>query len=260
MKNINKNDRFLNIELHGKTVILYINYCLLLENKTYEYRDEIIEYFDKLNNDDDVKVVVISNNHPDYSLAKFKQIWDYLFDSEDYEGSILRVFRIYDQVLLKIKSLNKIIISMDYKCTNSMMFNFGILADIRIISNDFHIDNDNTNMINIPKGGSVYSESSIKTSINPVKLMFLREKLFSPELLENKLIDKVIYNKDLKQKTLEIAKKFESIDYSELEAVKAMIPRKMRKLELTLQSENEFLMSCIRKRKNKKTQEIQRFH
>ncbi len=260
MKDINKNDRFLNVELHDNTVILYINYCLFLENKTFEYKDKIIELFNKFNKDDSVKVVVISNNHADYSLDSFKQIWNSLFEREDYEDSILRVFRVYDQVLLKIKSLNKVVISMDSEYLNPMLFNFGMAADIRIINNDFHIDNDNTNMLNIPKGGCVYSESSIKTYINPVKLLFLTDKLFSPELLQNNLVDKVIYSKDLKDKTLAIAKRFESIDYSEIEAVKAMIPRRMRKLELTLQSENEFLMSCIRKRRNQKTQEIHRFH
>jgi len=260
MKNLNEENRFLNIEVHGNTVILYINYCLLLENKTYEYRDEIIEYFDKLNYDDSVKVIVISNDHPFYSLGNFRQIWDSLFKSKNCEDSILRIFRIYNQLLLQIKSLNKVIISMNSKSFNPMLFNFSMSADIRIISNDFHIDNNNINMLNIPKGGCIYSESFINTNINPVKLIFLREKLFSTELMECKIVDQVFHSEDLKNRTFELAKRFENIDYSEIEAVKALLPRRLRKLELVLQSENEFLMSCIRKRKNQNTQEIHRFH
>lgn len=260
MENINKNERFLKVDLQGNTVILYINYCILLENKTYEYRDEIIEYFEKLNNDDSAKVVVISNDHADFSIDKFKQIWNSLFIRDDYEESILRVFRIYDQMLLKIKSLNKVVMSMDSGYLNPMLFNFGMAADIRMISSDFYIDNDNTNMLNTPKGGCVYSEASIKTYTNPVNLLFLTDKLFAPELLQNNLVDKVFDNEALKDKTFAIAKKFEGIDYSEIEAVKALHPRKLRKLELALQRENEFLMSCIRKRRNQKTQEIHRFH
>lgn len=269
MKDIYINDKFLNVELHGNSVILNINYCLFIENvnyclftenKTFEYRDKLVKLLEKLHEDDSIKVVIISDQHENYSLDSFKEIWNSIFEREDYEDSILRVFRIFDQVFLKIMILNKVVISMDSKCSNPMLFNFGMAADLRIVSNDFHVDNDNTNMINIPKGGCVYSESSIKTYINPVKLLFLREKLFSPELLAHKLIDQVFYSEDIKDKTLAIAKRFEGIDYSEVEAVKAVIPRKLRKIELTLQSENEFLMSCIRKRKNKNTQEIQRFH
>jgi len=260
MKNLNKTNRFLNIEIHGNTVILYINYCLLLENKTYEYRDEIIEYFHKLNNDDAVKVVVISNDHKFYSLGNFRQMWDTLSKSKDCEDSLLRIFRIYNQLFLQIKSLNKVIISMNSKSFNPMLFNFSMSADIKIISNDFHVDNNNINMMNIPKGGCIYSESFNNSYINPVKLMFLKEKVFSTELMECKIIDQVFHSEDLKNKTLAIAKRLENIDYSEIEAVKALFPRKLRKLELVLQSENEFLMSCIRKRRNQNTQEIHRFH
>ena len=260
MKNINENDRFLNVELHGSTIILYINYCLLLENKTFEYRDEIIEYFDRLNNDDSIKVIVIGNDHPGYSLEKFKKNWNDLYSRNDYEDSILRAFRIYDQLLLKIKSLDKVIISMDSQSVNPMLFNFRMAVDIRLISNDFYLDNGNVKMVNIPKGGSIYSEAPIKPFSNPIKLLFFTEKLFSTDLLNYNIVDQVFYSENLKEGALKIAKKYESVHYSEIEAIKGMYPRRIRALELALQRENEFLISCIRKRKNKKTQEIHRFH
>jgi enoyl-CoA hydratase/carnithine racemase len=233
---------------------------MLIENNTFEFRDKIIELFDKFKDDNLIKVLIISSQHTDFSLKKFKKTWNSFFEKKDYEDSILRIFRIYDQILLKIKSLNKVVISMDSKCLNPMLFNFGMAADVRIISNDFYIDNDNTNMINIPKGGVVYSGDSIKTYINHVKLLFFSDKLISAELIGNNLVDKVVFSEDLKNKTLELAKRLENIDYSEIAAVKAMTPRRLRKLELVLQSENEFLMSCIRKRINPNTQEILRFH
>jgi hypothetical protein len=36
-----------------------------------------------------------------------------------------------------------------------MLFNMGMIVDIRIARDDFFISNDNTSMINLPKGAAI---------------------------------------------------------------------------------------------------------
>lgn len=254
------NNKFLNVEPCGNTIMLGINPCLFIEQNTYEYRDALIEILDKISEDKSIKVVVVSNQFDDESYNVYKKKWNEIFESEDYEDSILRIFRILDQVLLKIVSLEKLVISMNSGYTIPMFFNFMMAADLRIVSDQFYVDNNNIDMINISKGGVLFNESLIHISLNPIKLLFLSDRIYSVALLKNNFVDELFFSEDLKNKTLEIAKHFETINYSEIEAVKAMNKKRIRKIELSLQLENQFLMTCIRKTINNRTQDIHRFH
>lgn len=255
--NVELNNKYFHSELKDKALVLCVNYCVFLEQETFKYRDELLGFLDEINNSDLVKVLVISNDHSDFNLENYKEKWNTIYESKDYEANILRVFRTYNQLLLKIKSMQKIVFSVNSKLANTMLFSLSMAADLRFVSRDFYIDNDNHNFVNIPKGGAIFIESSLMY-LNPVKMLFLTDKVFPQDLLAKHVIDEVFNQEELMDRVLTVAKRYSQFDYIELESVKSIEQSRSNKLDLILQKENDYLLTCIRKKKNSNDRHLAR--
>ncbi|WP_372751672.1 hypothetical protein [Labilibaculum sp.] len=164
-------DKYFYCEIKERITVLYLDYSLILEQETFDHRNQLLDLLDQINSSDEIKTLVISNDHSDFSLEKYKEKWNTLYEDKNYEDNILRVFRTFNQILLQIKSMNKIVLSVYFKPVNVMLFSMSMAADLRFVSRDFYIDNDNYNFVNIPKGGATFVESNLMY-INPVKMLF----------------------------------------------------------------------------------------
>lgn len=242
----NTTDKYFNIRCHKSSVLLELDYMIFLENETYAHKEKLEAIFDQIEKNTAIDVLIISNNHTNFSLDKYKEKWNSFYKGAYWEDNILRVFRTYDELFIKIKSLKKAIIFMNNKTVNTMLFNFSMAADLRIISNDFVINNNNKNMVNIPKGGHLLNKSIYK---NPFKLIFLLKEIKADTLYKRQLVDRVEYN-DLEEEVLNIADHLATFDYIEFETIKILDHKRLNKIERKLQKENEFLLSCIRTKIN----------
>jgi enoyl-CoA hydratase/carnithine racemase len=240
------NDKYFNTRICDTTLILDFNHLLLLENESYEHKENFLALLDDIEQNPDIRTLVINNNHSGFSLEKYEQKWNSFFENTEYESHILRVFRTFNEFFLRIKAMHKAVISMNSLDMNPLLFNFSLAADLRCISSGFAIHNNNLNMVNIAKGGAVYDELRI-TNHNPFKLIFLLEKITAKSLYKRHIVDRV-YQDDLEGEVLKIASHLSSFDYLEIEVIKMITQSKLQRLEKILQRENEFLLTCIRKK------------
>lgn len=251
------NTKYFYSELNEGTLVLYLNYSLILEQETFNHRNQLLSFLDEVNENKDVKVLIIKNNHPDFNLDQYKEKWNELYEASNYEGNILRVFRTFNQLLLKSKSMHKIVFSVYSKPVSAMLFSLGMASDLRFVSRDFYIDNDNYNFVNIPKGGATFVESSLMY-VNPVKMLFQSDKVHSSDLLQKHIIDEAYNQEELKERVLKLAERYSKFDYIEFEAVKIVQQGRIEKLDICLQEENDYLLACIRKKKNLNDRKITR--
>lgn len=246
----NSSNKYFKTECIQGVMMLYLDYSIFLEKETFVHKNELLEFLDKIDSQKEIKTLVISNEHSGFSFDQFKSKWNSIFEESDYESAVLRVFRSYNQVFLRLKSLEKVIISVNSQPVPPMLFCFSMVADLRFVSQEFYLNNDNCNMLNIPKGGAIFTEYNLMY-LNPLKLLFYTDKVFPKELYNKHIIDGVFDKEELKDKVLSIASRYNRFDYIEIEAVKIFEHKKQRKFELALQKEDEFLLTCIRKMKNK---------
>lgn len=246
---INTTDKYFNIRCQNSSVILELDYMIFLENESYSHKEKLEEILLNIENDSAIDVVIFSNKHINYTLEKFKEKWNGFYNGAHWESNILRVFRTYDELFMKIKALKKAIIFINTKTVNSMLFNFSMVGDLRFISDDFIIDNNNENMVNIPKGASIFGNAS-STYKNPFKLMFLLTKIEASTLNKRQLIDEVCTLENIEAEALKVADHLATFDYIELETIKIVEHNRMSSTESKLQKENEFLLSCIRTKIN----------
>ena len=240
---------YFNVDINGPIATLQLDYNLILENTTYKHKQLFLDSLDKISQDESIKTLIISNDHPGYSLELFRKKWDDFYNNDDFEHNILRAFRTFDELYLKIKSLKKAIISVNIKPENVMLFNFSLAADLRIIQKDFIIDNDNTNMGNISKGGVLFSSTEFPFK-NPFKLLFLLKEITAETLYKRQLVDRV-YKNNIRKEVFKIAEHLSSFDYIELETLKMSDHERLNAVERLFQQENEFLLSCIRIKHNR---------
>ncbi len=243
------NNKYVQLEQANNIVKLKIDFTLLLERETFEYKNSLLNLLEEIDKNTSVRVLIFSNDHYGFSLDKWAVIWNEFYSDNSYETHFIRIFRIYNELLLKIKSLKKVIISVNTEPTNCMLFNFSLIADLRVTSNSFFINNNNTAMLNIPKGSALFTETNL-SYINPVKMLFSSDRIYSVSLLKRYLIDKIFNQEEVFERTEAIAYRMSKYDYVEFEAVKIIEQKRLRKLEASLQRENEYLLSCIRKKIN----------
>lgn len=241
-------NKYFNTRFHESAVVLELNYMLFLENESYEHKQNVLSFLDEVDRDTRTNVLIISNNHADFSLGKYKKKWDSFVEDKDFESNILRAFRTFNELFLRVADMKMVVISMISKAINPLLFNFSLAADLRCSSGDFYIDNNNHNMVNVTKGSAVFAQFA-QVSFNPFKLLFLLDKVRPKTLYKRQILDR-IYDENLEDEVLKIAKHLSKYDYFEYEVIKSIIHNKLPNIERALQHENEFLLTCIRKKVN----------
>lgn len=243
------NDKYFHSEPKDEVMFLHLNSCLFLEHETFSHRSQLLDFLDEVNESNSIKTLVVNYDHQDFNLENYKEKWDELYNSQSYEGNILRVFRTFNQIFLKLKSMQKIVLSVFTKPVNAMLFSLGMASDLRFVSRDFYIDNNNHNFVNIPKGGAAFVGLRLMY-VNPIKMLFQSDKVFPTDLYQKHIIDEIIDIAGLMDMVFSVAKRFSQFDYVEFEAVKIVEQSRIDILDISLQKENDYLLSCIRKKKN----------
>lgn len=244
------NDKYFTSSVQNEIVTISIDFNLFLESETYEHKELLLDLLDAVDKSDDINVLVIHNMHHRFSLDEYRVKWNMLLHKIDYESSILRVFRTFDQLFVKLKELKKVVLSIGICPSNVMIYNLFMAADVKFITSDFYIDNSNLNMVNIPKGGAIHSKANL-ARINPIKLLFYSDKVLAPELHQKHLADEVFNPEDVMERVLLVANRYCKLSFAEIEAVKVLEYKKVKEYEVALQKENGFLLSCIRRMKNR---------
>ena len=255
--NIEINNKYFHSEHKDRITILHIDFSLFLESESFDHRNALLGYLDSIDKHNEVKTLVINNDHPNFSLAEYKDKWDSIYQSDDYEANILRIFRTFNQVFLKLKSMQKVTIAVYTKPTNAMLFSFSMCTDLRFVSLDFYIDNDNHNFVNIPKGGAAFIASNL-IYVNPVKMLFQADKVYPTDLYKKHIVDETCNQEALMNRAITVATRYSKFDYIELESVKIVEHKRIKNLDIALQEENEYLLTCIRKKKNSKGEHLPR--
>ena len=247
-----KTNKYFNASISGNVADIELDYMLLLENESYTYKDEFTALLDSLGEDNSIRVIVISNNHPNFTIEKYVEKWATFYEGEYWENNIQRVFRCFNELFLKIYSLPKSVVSVSIKPTNFTLFNLTMSADVRCVSGNFEIVNlnNNQNMINIPKGIAAYS--GINASVqDPFKLIFLVRHITAESLYKRQMVDKV-YGDDIEEQVAGIAQRLSQIETAEISSFKEVTGQnRIEELEASLRHENQLLLTSIRKKINK---------
>ncbi|MFA8435437.1 MAG: enoyl-CoA hydratase/isomerase family protein [Marinifilaceae bacterium] len=233
----------------------------IIYNSTFfECRDLLLEFYDRIEASREVKVVVMKGMPTKPQKEQYKQFFEMIGKDNFNETTLLRMYRAFDQFILKLVRLNKIVIAMDQEEFIPLLFNLRMACDFRVISDDVKLTNVAMELGMVPKGGSMLFFHERQGLGNPLKYMLFERDLDSTQMLERNLVDWVFPKEELEERTMELARQLIKIPASTLSGSKKLMNHSLDQLEEYLQFENKILVQCFREMHNegKIVQELKR--
>ena len=237
---------FYRVERRDDLAILRLGKNFLFEAIKRALHNPLLNVFDDISKNDGVKVLAIINcaektGCDDY-ICFCRQAVTTEFDCQ----SIHRMCNFFDQLILKIFGLNKIVVHADCGEIIPLFFYLSLACDYRIIATHTFYLNPYFKEGLLPKGGGTFFLCSMLGYERTRKLLMSDQSLSAYEALELGIVDQVVPQKQLEETAVQIARNFAAKPTRALATLKRLIGYSMKDLKDYLNFENKEIMRLIR--------------
>ena len=198
-------DKAVLLERDDRVAILTINRPTRLNALNNEVRDLALEYLEELEKDDSIGVVVVTGAG-DKSFIAGADIQEFEGRSPFDQREALRFPRVYDVM----SNFPKPVIAMINGFCLGGGCELSMSCDIRIASDRARIGQPEINLGLIPGGGGSQRLPRLVGLGQAMKLILTGDMISAEEALRIGLVDEVVPHEELREKTLELAKKIAS--------------------------------------------------
>lgn len=241
----NENQNFYLVERLDDITILRLGKDFLFESIDRAINHPLLDVFDDISKNDEAKVLVITNcpekTVGDEYIGFCRQVVATEFDCK----SIHRMCNFFDQLILKIVGLNKVVVHADCGEIIPLFLNISLACDYRIIATQTVYQKPYLKIGLLPKGGGAFFLCNMLGNAKARKVLMSEENLSALDALELGIVDQAVPHKILEETTLQVAKNFASRKTSSLVGLKRLISYSMKDLENYLNFENQELMRLI---------------
>lgn len=221
---------------------------LLLRAIDLNFRDEVMDYLDRISRNDSIKVVVImstpkkkgSEEYFDFYVQALKQKWDNL--------PIHRIHNMFAQFIMKIISLNKIVIHASSGRVISLFLNVSLACDYRVIANNTVYQNPYLKLGLLPIGGGAFFLSKMLGSSKAYEILLSENDITAQEALRIGIVDKVVAPDKVEEAALDAARRFAQKPARSLAGVKMLINYSMKDLKDYMELEHQELIRIVKTR------------
>jgi enoyl-CoA hydratase/carnithine racemase len=225
--------------------ILRFNENLLFNIQDLEVRDILLDYFDAVSQDSDVKVVVIIPFQESECRLKYMQFYKNIIANKYDQNAIYRLYNVINQIYLKITSLNKLVVHAISGKVMCLFMNLSLACDYRIAAENTIFQNCYLDLGLLPKGGSPYFLARRVGLGKAYEILLLREEITAEEACEWGIINKVVPDDHLEKSALTLARRFAQRPARTIEGLKRLLHFSKRDLKDYLEFENQELLKII---------------
>jgi len=204
-------------------VVLRFKKNLLLHATDFSFRDKVLGYFDLVSGNDSIKVVVIisssekrgSEEYFDFFHQALKQKWN--------RFPVHRMHNVFAQVIMKILSLNQIVIHANRGRVISLFLNVSLACDHRLVSSCTVYQNPYLKHGLVPIGGGAFFLSKMLGSSKAYEILLSKNDITAQEAMRLGIVDKVVSPDKLEESALEVARRFAQKPARSLAGVKRLV-------------------------------------
>ena len=217
-----------------------------------EKKEKLLSYFDMLSDNSSIKSVILRS--PNNSLDKkgFFEQFEAWSNAKIYNDTILRIFRAFDQIILRIVGSDKLFVSAQSGKVIFPFFGLSLACDHRIVADNFMVQNPESMVGLAPKGAAAFFLTRAIGSSKSMELLLAKKDIGAYELLRLKLVDSVAPFNKLRHTALETAKNLCSHSLTTLAGVKRLVNYSMRELANYLEYEDDEIFRTLSKLKQNK--------
>ena len=161
MDSQNTNIDFFSAKQLDDLIILSLNQNLLIRSTDLTARDRVLDFFDDISRTDTIKVVVITSSPEKSGSAEYIDFYRKVLESELDRLAVHRMLNVFNQVILTIASLNKVVVHSNSGLAIPLFLNISLACDYRIIADNTMFQKPYLKLGMVPTGGGAFFLSRI---------------------------------------------------------------------------------------------------
>ncbi|MBW2427904.1 MAG: enoyl-CoA hydratase/isomerase family protein [Deltaproteobacteria bacterium] len=232
-------------EIIGNVLLLNLKDKIMFRATNIKAKSVILDYLDQVSRTDAIKVVLIVSFPKKSGREEYFEFYNQVIKAEFDFNLVYKLFHAVDDIILKIKEINQIVIHVESGNVLPLFLNISLACDYRIAADNTVFQNPCLEYGLVPKGGGAFFLSKILGVSKAYKMMLSEEDVRAEEALKLGLVDEVVPLAELKETALKVAGQFARKPVSSLRCCKRLLNYSFKDLREYLEFETEELTKSI---------------
>lgn len=232
------------VERRGHTALLRLCGNFFENIRDLARRDEMLNAFDSLSNDPDVKVIIVSAAFCGVGVDAYVRFFREQRGKVDKQ-SAHRFCNAINQVLLDLVRSGKLVVNAGGGHMLAFFLGMALASDYSIASEDSVYHNSYLDMGMLPKGALPYFITRKLGSRAVYELLLAEKEIPAREALRKGLIDLVVPVGQVEEAAFSYAAKFEHVQMATITGTKRLTNWCIRDLEEFLSYENKQILKAL---------------
>ena len=232
-------------ETEGDVLVLSLQDRLMLQVSNLQTKSVILDYLDQVSADKSIKVILIVSFPKKSGRPEYIDFFNRVIQSGKELTAVYKLFHAVDDLILKLKEVNQIVIHADSGNVLPLFLNISLACDYRIVGDNTVFQNPCLEFGLVPKGGGAFFLSKILGVSRAYKVMLSGEDIAARDAFEMGLVDEVVPAADLKPAALRVATQFARKPFSSLRCCKRLLNYTFKDLREYLDFETDELTKSV---------------
>ena len=179
-------------EIIGKVLVLNFKDNLMFRATSLEAKSTILEYLDQVSRSDAIKVLLAVSSPQKAGREEYNRFYSQVMQSALGVNAVHKLFHAVDDLILKIKEINQIVVHADSGNVLPIFLNISLACDYRIVADNTVFQNPCLEYGLVPKGGGAFFLSKMLGGSGAYRLMLSDEDIAAEEALKLGLVDEIV--------------------------------------------------------------------
>ena len=232
-------------EIIGTVLVLNFKDNLMFRATSLETKSAILDYLDQLSRTDAIKVLLLVSSPKKAGKEEYSKFYNQVIQSVLDINAVHKLFHAVDDLILKIKEINQIVIHADSGNVLPLFLNISLACDYRIVADNTVFQNPCLEYGLVPKGGGAFFLSKILGTGGADRIMLSEEDITAGEALRLGLVDEVVAFNELRDAAFKVAEEFARKPSRSLKCCKRLLNFSFKDLREYLEFETDELTKMI---------------
>ena len=244
---LNQNNDFYSIRKDDNIVILTFKGDVLLPFSYLTNKMALLTCLDVISNDESIKAVMITYKRKRSPVAEYFEFYKLLSEAKIDERTLNRMYRAYDQFIVKIVRSDKFFISVGHGDMISQDFYVDLACDYKIVADNTVIHKPYLKLGLLPKGGGAYFLKKKLGHSRTYEILLSSKSISAHEALKLGIVNEVVPYRRLEDAALRAAQRFAQKPTASLSGTKKLLNYPVEDLEDYLAFETKELLRTLRR-------------
>ncbi len=232
-------------EIIGTVLVLNLKDNLMIRATSLETKSTFLDYLDQLSRTDAIKALLVVSSPNKAGREEYCNFYNQVTQSALDVNAVHKLFHAVDDLILKIKEINQIVIHADSGNVLPLFLNISLACDYRIVADNTVFQNPCLEYGLVPKGGGAFFLSKMLGASGAYKIMLSEDDITAGEALKLGLVDEVVVFNDLRDAAFKVAEDFARKPARSLRCCKRLLNYSFKELREYLEFETDELTKMI---------------